>query len=125
MFRKHLRIVSAVRPQAAAFTLIELLVVIAIIAILAALLLPALAKAKEKAKRANCLSSMRQWGLAMQIYSPDYNNGIPRDGMGQNGDYPGNVYNGVQTGDPTDPNAWFNVLPQLVSDKPLQRQQGG
>jgi prepilin-type N-terminal cleavage/methylation domain-containing protein len=120
MFRKHLRIVSAVRPQAAAFTLIELLVVIAIIAILAALLLPALAKAKEKAKRANCLSSMRQWGLAMQIYSPDYNNGIPRDGMGQNGDYPGNVYNGVQTGDPTDPNAWFNVLPQLVSDKPLQ-----
>jgi prepilin-type N-terminal cleavage/methylation domain-containing protein len=67
------------RATTRGFTLIELLVVIAIIAILAALLLPALAAAKRKAKLAQCTSNFHQIYLACSIYANDYNDYFPPD----------------------------------------------
>jgi prepilin-type N-terminal cleavage/methylation domain-containing protein len=86
-----------------AFTLVELLVVLTLIALLAGLLLPSLSRAKDSARSAQCVTNLRQWGLAYRQYADDNHDYLPRRGQG------------VKALDQIDrPDDWFNALPPYL-----------
>ena len=94
------------------FTLIELLVVVAIIALLAAILFPVSARARESARRTACMSNLRQFGLALQMYVNDYDECFPACHPGNAG--PGASHEMLGAG-------WFVRICQCSGAKPLQR----
>lgn len=94
---------AAARYWRSGFTLVELLATIAIIAVLAALLLPALARARRAAEAVSCLSNLRQWAMAAQVYAMGNNGFLPRRGQG--------VAPTLRMDRPAD---WFNALPPMM-----------
>jgi prepilin-type processing-associated H-X9-DG protein len=92
----------------AAFTFTETLVIASIGFLLIGLLLPSLEDAKQKLQAAQCLSNMRQWGLAFGMYCNDNQDYMPYTGM------TGDIGSGFNLG------AWFNVLPHYINQPPLK-----
>lgn len=102
------RIEGRRRCGAPAFTLVELVVVLGVLAILAALLLPALAASREKARSVRCGANLGQWGLAFRMYADDNEDYLPRRGQG------------VQALERIDrPDDWFNALPPYFGLPPF------
>jgi len=98
------------RPrQERGFTLIELLVVVAIIVVLIGILLPSLGKARSLARRAACLSQLRQWGIGYSMYAQEWDEDLPYTGHGD-----GNKA-GSSIGYWDDPSYWANAVPALLS----------
>src|SRR5688572_4817570 len=95
--------------QRAAFTLVELLVVIAIIGILVALLLPAVNSAREAARKAKCLNSVKQFALAMNTYH-EANKILP----------PGTTWK--DSSNPRNGHTWFELLMPYMEYKPTHQQ---
>lgn len=102
------------RPERG-FTMIELLVVIAVVAILAAVLLPALGRAKERARTLQCLSNLRQWTQAFCLYADD-SEYIPREGHRRDGSV--RVDNWANVYDSSNADVWYNALPPYLSEPP-------
>jgi prepilin-type N-terminal cleavage/methylation domain-containing protein/prepilin-type processing-associated H-X9-DG protein len=106
-----------------AFTLIELLVVVAIIGILAALLLPALAKSKRQAQKVSCLSNLKQWGIAVEMFALDNDDALPREkATGQPGGWDAafaNTWPAVSAS--TNETVWYNALPQEIHERTMMQ----
>jgi prepilin-type N-terminal cleavage/methylation domain-containing protein len=96
------------------FTLVELLVVIGIVTVLAAMLLPGLARTKEKSRTGRCLGNLRQWGIAFRMYADDNEDFLPRRGQGVQ------VLFQIDRGED-----WFNALPPYFGLLPYQQLVAG
>lgn len=98
------------RGTATAFTLVEVLVTISVIGILAALLVPVLASARGKARAIVCTGNLRQWGIALLMYTNQNDGAIPRRGQGVN---PLRVIDRSED--------WFNCLPPYFDIPPYRK----
>ena len=95
------------------FTLVELLVVIGIIAVLISILLPSLGAAREQARSVQCLSNMRQWGMAFQMYAGQFNGLMPWKSVGGgDGDTAAD-----SVGTWNNSSLWFNALPPFLGQQ--------
>ena len=92
----------SVQRRQTGFTLLELLTVLAILAILSALLLPALAKGKARARSTSCLGNLKQWGQATHLYAADNGDYLPPEGFPNPGSY-----KQFQQG-------WYSALPEIL-----------
>lgn len=111
-FTKYLEVVKVyLNNKKSGFTLIEMLVVIAIIAILAAILFPVFGRAREKARTASCASNLKQIGLAVLMYSQDYDETLPMVWLDDNGTA------GYQSGDST----WAELIRPYVKNDQIYR----
>ena len=99
---------NGARRRRPGFTLIELLVVVAILAILAARLLPALSRAKGKAKAIACTNNLRQWGFAFRLYTEDNQDIVPEEG---------NTIKKIN--DPENREAWYNIVAPVAGQPSL------
>jgi prepilin-type processing-associated H-X9-DG protein len=90
-----------------AFTLTELLVIVPVAVLLGTMLLAVSNDASQQLKAAACLNNMRQWGLGLMLYANDYN------------DYYPYVGDSASPCDPIDTNAWYNIVPPYLGQKPL------
>jgi prepilin-type N-terminal cleavage/methylation domain-containing protein/prepilin-type processing-associated H-X9-DG protein len=97
---------AVLKRQRTAFTLIELLVVIAIIAILAAILFPVFARAREQARKAACMSNLKQIGLGVMMYVQDYDETYPAADI-------------MDTDTGAIQSYWFKIIVPYVKDKPV------
>ncbi len=98
---------SAIRSRVA-FTLVELLVVVAVIGLLSAMILPALGKAKATARKATCLSQLKQWNFALIMFAHDNEDSIPRESFIPGGT---TINLWAQVRNPLAHDVWYNTLP--------------